>query len=91
MAAIEQRLQTLSFNQLHSDVVKAVFFAGIENHHDVRMRQQTCGARFGLESRQEFGARESCACFAQPDGLDSNGAPDHWVHSLVNDTHRAAA
>src|ERR1700674_5388689 len=55
------------------------------------MGQQTGDARFGLESRQEFGARESCAFFAQRDGLDRDGAPDHRIHSLVNDAHRAAA
>src|ERR1700719_3152043 len=91
VAAVKQRLQALTFHQLHGDVVEAVFFAGVENHHDVRMCQQTRGARFGLEPRQEFGARKSCAFFAQPDGFDRHGAPDHRVHSLVNDTHRAAA
>ena len=91
VAAVKQRLQALSFHQFHGDVVEAVFFAGVKNHHDVRMRQQTRGARFGLEPRQEFGARKSCAFFAQPDGFDRHGAPDHRVHSLVNDTHRAAA
>ena len=37
--AVEQRLQALSLDQLHSDVVQAVFFTCVENHHDVRMGQ----------------------------------------------------
>jgi len=41
--------------------------------------------------RQEFGARKTCAFFAQPDGFDCHGAPDHRVHSFVNDAHGAAA
>ncbi len=91
MAVVEQGLQTLSLNQLHGDVVEPVFFACVENHHDVGMGQQTCGARFRLKSRQEFWARESRAFFAQPDGLDRDGASDHRIHGLVNDAHGAAA
>src|SRR6266571_7971026 len=91
MAVVEQGLQTLSLNQLHGDVVEPVFFACVENHHDVGMGQQTSGARFRLESRQEFGARESRAFFAQPDSLDRDGASDHRIHGLVNDAHGAAA
>ncbi len=56
VAVIEQRLQPLSLDQLHGDVVEAVFLARVENHHDVGMRQQASGAGFGLETRQEFGA-----------------------------------
>ena len=91
VAAIEQRLQALSLHQFHGDVVEAVFLARVENHHDVGMRQQTSGARFGLEPCEEFGARETCALFAQPDGFDRNGTPDHRVHGFVNDAHCAAA
>src|SRR5258708_3592937 len=91
MAAIEQRLQALSLNQLHGDVVQAVFFAGVKYDNDVWMGQQSCGARLRLESRQEFGAREPRALFTQPDGLDRDGTPDHWIHGFVNDTHRATA
>ncbi len=91
VAVIEQCLQTFSLHQFHGDVVQAVFFARVENHHDVGMRQQTCGTRFGLESRQEFGVREPCAFFAQPDGFDRNGAPDHRIYGFVDNAHRAAA
>src|SRR6059036_2007839 len=47
--------------------------------------------RFQTEAREEFGARETCALFAQPDGFDRNGTPDHRVHGFVNDAHCAAA
>ena len=63
MAVVEQRLQALAFHQFHGDVVEAVFFAGVEDHYDVWMRQQTSGARLGLESRQKFWARKACAFF----------------------------
>src|SRR5260370_79483 len=76
MAVVEQGLQTLSLNQLHGDVVEAVLFACVENHHDVRMGQQTGGACFRLESRQEFWARESRTLFAQPGGLDRTSAEE---------------
>ncbi len=91
MAVIEQRLQALSLHEFHGYVIEAVFFSRVENHHDVGMRQQASGAGFGLETRQEFGARKTCAFFAQPDGFDRNSAPDHRVHSFVNDAHGAAA
>ena len=57
VAGIEQRLHALAFDQFHGDVVQAVFFAGVVDHYDVRMRQQAGGARFGLEALQQFGAR----------------------------------
>ncbi len=49
-AAIEMRLQTLAFHQLHRDVIQAVFFACVKHHDNVGMGQQTSRARFGLKS-----------------------------------------
>ena len=56
LAVIQQRLQTLSFDQLHGDIVQAVFFARVKNHHDIRMGEQASGARFGLEAREKLRA-----------------------------------
>ena len=77
LAAIEMRLKAFAFDQLHGDVVEAVFFAG--------------GAGFCLESDEELGTRKAGAFFAQFDGFDGYGATDDGVGRFVNDTHGAAA
>ena len=51
MSAIQKSLQALAFHQLHGDVVEAVFFAGVVDHHDVGMGEQTGGACFCLKPR----------------------------------------
>jgi len=87
VAAVKQRCR-LSFHQLHW-MCKGVFFAGVENHYDVRMRQQNPRRRFGL-NRQEFGARESCAFFRSPEVLTATARPI-TVHGLGKRHHRTAA
>src|SRR6201987_483389 len=90
-AAIEQRLQAFAFHQFHRDVIKAVFFSGIIDHDDVRMRQQSRGARFGLEPRKQFGPGQARSFFAQPNGFDGDVAPDHRVRGAIDHTHGPAA
>ena len=85
------RLHALAFHQLHRDVVQAVFFARVEHHDDVGVRQQSGRARFGLKPRQQLRARQSRAFFAQFDGFYRDGAPDHRVGGLIDHTHGAAA
>src|SRR5438094_2541600 len=91
VAVVEQRLKALAFHQFHGDVVEAVLFAGVEDHYDVEVRQQTSGARLGLESRQKFGTRKARTFLTQPNGLDRHRAPDHRIHGFVHHTHGAAA
>src|ERR1035438_9706031 len=91
MAAIEERLHTLAFNQFHGDEVQAVLFAGVVYDDNIWVGQQSRRARFGLESSQEFRTRQSGAFFAQADGLHRDITADDGIHCTVNDTHGAAA
>src|SRR5208337_2346101 len=91
VAGIEQRLQAFAFHQLHGDEIEAVLFARVVHHDDVGMREETRGARFGLEPRQEFGPRQAGAFLAQANRLDGDGAPDDGVHGAIDHTHGSAA
>src|SRR5215469_13017397 len=91
MAGIEKRLETLAFDELHANVVEAVFFAGVVNHHNVGMREQPRGSRFGLEAGKKLGTAEAGAFFAEANGLDCYGAADNRVGGAIDHAHRAAA
>jgi len=88
---VEERLEAAALYEFHGDVVEAVFFAGIENDHDIGMGQKTGGARFRLKSGEKLGASKAGAFGAELDGFDSDGAADDGVRSLVDDTHGTAA
>src|SRR5713226_4865336 len=91
MAVIEKRLKAAAFNKFHNDVVEAVFFAGVENHNDIRMGQEPRGARFGLKASQKLGAREAGALGAEFDSLNGDRASDDGVGRFVDHTHGAPA
>src|ERR1700738_708869 len=55
------------------------------------MRQQTRGARFGLESCEEFRSREAGAFGAQFDGLDGDVTANNRIDRPIDDTHSSAA
>ena len=50
MALTQKSLEALAFHQFHGDVVDAVRFANVVDHHNVGMREEPCGARFRLET-----------------------------------------
>ena len=56
--------QGFAFHQFHGDVVQPVFFAGVEDHHDIGVSEQAGGACFGLEPRQEFVMLQAGTFFA---------------------------
>src|ERR1700675_427652 len=91
MTIVEERLEAAAFHKLHGDVVKAVFFAGIENDDDIGVGQQSSSARFRLKSGEKLGASKAGAFGAEFDGLNGDGATDDGVHGFVDDTHGAAA
>ena len=88
---IEQRLEAAAFDQLHGDVKLAIFFAGVEDHHDVGVRQEARGASFSLKARHEFLARQAGSCFDQANGLHGDVAADDRILRAVDDAHGAAA
>ena len=90
LARIEQRLQAAPFHQFHGDVEQAFFFACVINHNDIRMGQQTRGARLGLESPHQFLARHSRPCFGQVHGFDGDASADHRIVRVIHHTHCAA-
>jgi len=75
VAAIEQRLQAFAFHQFHGDEIRGRSLPRVVHHDDVGMREETRGARFGLEPRQKFGPRQAGAFFAQANRFDGDGAP----------------
>src|SRR5215470_1248442 len=91
MAGIEQSLQALALDEFHADVVEAVFFSGVVDNHDVGMRKQPGGARFGLETGKKFRAAEAGAFFAEADGFDGHGAADDRVGGAIDHAHGTAA
>src|SRR5438105_1896386 len=64
VSAIQKSLEALAFHQFHGDVVQPVFFAGVEDHHDIGVSEQAGGACFGLEPRQEFVMLQAGTFFA---------------------------
>jgi len=66
MAAIEQRLQALSLNQLHGDVVEAVFFAA-SNTTTMFGCVNKPAARASVWNRDRSSGRESL-CLARSAG-----------------------
>src|ERR1700680_4146669 len=55
------------------------------------MRQQTRGARFGLESCEEFRSREAGAFGAQFDGFDGDVTANDRIDRPIDDTHGSEA
>ena len=64
VSAIQKSLEALAFHQFHGDVVQPVFFAGVEDHHDIGVSEQAGGACFGLEPRKEFVMLQAGTFFA---------------------------
>src|ERR1700716_2034517 len=91
MSVVKERLQAAALHEFHYDVVKAIFFAGVENHDDVGVGQEARGARFRLKPGQKLRPSEAGAFGAELNRFDSDGAPNDGVSSLVDDTHGAAA
>src|ERR1700730_10812701 len=91
MAVVEERLQAAAFDEFHDDVVQTVFFARIENHDDVGVGQEACGAGFGLKSSEKLRTGQAGALGAEFNSFDRDSAADNRVSGLVNDTHSAAA
>jgi hypothetical protein len=91
MAGVKESLEAFALDEFHGDVVEAVFFAGVVDHYDVGMGEQSGGASFGLEAGEEFRAAEAGTLFTEADGFDGDGAADDGVGGAIDDTHGAAA
>src|SRR5208283_3490291 len=90
-AAVQNRLHGFADDELHGDVVKAVFFAGVVDHDDVGMSQETGGTCFGLEAGEKFWAREASAFFSEANCFYGDVAADDRIDGAINHTHGAAA
>src|SRR5579862_312892 len=91
LTGIEEALKAFAFDEFHGDEEDAVFFASVENDHDVGMGEEAGGARFGLETGEEFGSAESGARFGELESFYGDGTADDWIVGAINDAHGAAA
>jgi hypothetical protein len=87
---IDQCLQASPLYKLHCDIEQSTFFASVEDHDDIGVRQQARSAGLGLESADQFFARQSRARLGEPQGLNRNVSANYRIESVKHDTHGAA-
>ena len=83
----EQAGQRLAADELHGKVVDPVFLADGKDGHDVRVIDLRRGLGFVLEARDLLlvdGCRKG-------EHFDSHAASQRDLHSLIDDSHAAAA
>src|SRR5579864_2854168 len=84
-------MEAAAFHQFHGDVKRAVFFARVIHHNNIRVSQNTGGAGLSLKSRKEFRTIGAFAIRGKMHGFNRDVAPDYGIVRAINYAHSAAA